>query len=176
MNLKRRALIGALGALACGCRPAFGPKLHDPSVNQPTQLRFGREVQPWPRWRPENDLIYRPASRADLVAVHRYIAQDWIYQREPAPDDRWRRGVTVGDCEDFALAVQGKLRRMGVSCRLVICWVPIGRSRYDGHCVAEIDGWISEVGADDVVPLDWLGYHWDRASGISDPEPWRLIV
>jgi predicted transglutaminase-like cysteine proteinase len=97
---------------------------------------------------------------------------------EPPGRDLWQTGNRSGDCEDYALAKQQRLRAAGLpagAIRLATARLPNGEL----HAVLTVDTDRGTLVLDNlqqrVVPMSKLAYAWLRAQGVDTTLRWREL-
>ena len=89
-----------------------------------------------------------------MKSGHVYTTDKLQYKK----NDHWRPEL-VGDCEDFALACDKELMKLGVdSGEYILCYTETD----DYHMVLSVDGWILDNRQRRVKSRDDLPYKWDK--------------
>ena len=122
-----------------------------------------------------------PATRELLHLLDRVQAQvnDAIRpEAEPQGRDLWQTGAGRGDCEDYALAKQQRLRDLGLpagATRLATARLRSGEL----HAVLTVETDRGTLVLDNlqrgVVPMNSLAYDWQRAQGADGTLQWREL-
>mgnify|MGYP001296042013 CR=1 FL=1 len=115
----------------------------------------------------------------DLLArVQTDVNRSMVARAEPPGRDLWQLGKTVGDCEDFALAKQERLRAAGLppgALRIATARLPHGEL----HAVLTVETDHGTLVLDNlaaaVVPVSALRYEWLRVQSTDANLRWSEL-
>lgn len=130
-----------------------------------------------PTW-PVEPVAATSRTLALLDTVQAQVNAALTPQAEPPGRDLWQTTAASGDCEDYALAKQDRLRAAGLpagAARLATARLPDGQL----HAVLTVETDHGTLVLDNlqprVVPLKSLGYAWLRAQGFDGSLRWREL-
>jgi predicted transglutaminase-like cysteine proteinase len=191
MSEMTRALLALLATLAGS--PAAASDAAPADWGRLDGLATGHSIAGpagWLNWCMADTARCTPADGADPVrATPQLLALlDSVQQEvngalaplaEPPGRDLWQIGARSGDCEDYALAKQQRLRAAGLpsgAARLATARLPNGEL----HAVLAVDTDRGTLVLDNlqrrVVPLRSLAYAWQRAQGTDGTLRWRELA